>query len=373
MGQNLSRDARNLILQQIKSDMGEEFPIEIKDLKMNIDHELDSLSKEIKSVNETKVDTSSLFNNVVQTNIDEANRKAKLQNNAIAKFENEQKEDEDETFQARIKAAGGWDAIYDSLDKFQKGELQDFDTNFHIDDWRVRGNVLHNQESTTARPHSFNDKHTTDTWVPEFEGYLLNELNPVADAHYNRENPFLSIFGVDPSTANPGGMYSNPYKATHEYIKREMGKDSYDTLVAKAEQKFLSEKGFESMEEWNIYELEAKRASEIEGLKNYSYRDKKNVLLPLLEKMESEAKLVELKSNIINDSNKISPKDTTKAGALLQKTYEAQLDSIYNQSEALQNIPSVTSESLVNTYRDQGYAKAGVSPESFLSDQDLPY
>jgi len=323
--------------------------------------------------------TNEVFNDALNTIVVDTTKASNAVDRSINTFEEGLKQSGDESFQARIESAGGWSAIYDALDITQKGELQDSDTDFNIKDSRIRGSVFHNQETSIARPNTFNpDQDVYDASTSEFDEYLLNELNPVADTHYNRENPFLSIFGVDPSTANPDGIYSNPHKATHEYIKREMGQDAYDTLVSQAEAKFMSEKGVESIEAFNKSEAELKRSTEIEGLKNYSYRDKKNVLLPLLDKMEKEAEVISLQEDIVSKSQKIDPTNTTKAGVNLQKTYEAQLDSIYQQSPDL--IQAVTpageeesSAGLISQYRDQGYAANGVTPEAFLKDQELPY
>ena len=339
--------------------------IDLNNISIFKEHKLDSLKQVADAKLKSELKKVSADSTVAMNKV----------SSAITAFEDDERLKGDEAFQARVESAGGWEAIYNSLDKFQKGELQDSDTDFNIADSRIRGNMLHNQETTRERPKGADLRAGTyDSWAPEFEGYLLNELNPIADTHYNRENPFLSIFGVDPSTANPDGIYTNPYKATHEYIKREMGQDNYDSLIAKAEQKFLKQKGFDSMDEWKAHELRTRRDSEIEGLKNYSYRDKKNVLLPLLEKMEADAKIVALKTNIVKKSQNVSPAHTTKAGANLQKTYEAQLDSIYQQSPQLkQALNQGGSDELIDVYDAEGYGAAGVSAEDFLKDQGLPY
>lgn len=329
--------------------------------------------------------TNEVFNNALNNIVVDTTKASNAIDRSINTFEEGLREASDESFQSRIESAGGWGAIYDALDITQKGELQDSDTDFNIEDSRIRGSVFHNQETTLARPNTLNpDKEVYDTSTSEFDEYLLNELNPVADTHYNRENPFLSIFAPNPSSANPGGFLDAPTKATHEYIKREMGQDAYDTLVSQAEAKFISEKGVESLEAFNKSEAELKRSTEIEGLKNYSYRDKKNVLLPLLDKMEKEAEVISLQEDIVSKSQKIDPTNTTKSGANLQKTYEAQLDSIYQQSPDL--IRSITSageninflmeqasKDLIDTYRNEGYGEAGITPEAFLKDQGLEY
>ena len=359
----------------------------IDDLDANIENKMDSLAV----VAEKKLEADKIAAAEIAFNdsMDAANAKTvnglNKKFSRIKSFENEQKDKEDKDFQARIAASGGWEALYDSLDKFQKGELQDSDTNFGIRDERWRGasplqdDELSTQEKDTVglRPGK-EDNMVTDLWQPEFDTYLLNELNPVADEHYNLNNPFLSIFGFDPSTANkdapgydtndgvvskrplneygqsegffasiPGGTYqgeaypefSNPLKATHEYIKREMGQDDYDTLVADAEAKFLEEKGFKTMEAWSNHEIVTKRESELEGLKNYSYRDKKNVLMPILEKMENDAKLASLQTSIVTKSSNIAPIHSTQAGAGLQNSYEQKLDSLYQATPGLQMIP----------------------------------
>jgi len=376
---------------------GQGLPFNIDDLTENTDYALDSLS--MIAAEKIKAQEDIDFNRAIQDSTDAANRSAKYNENAIKSFESGEVDKGDADFQARITASGGWDAIYDSLTVLEKGELQDDDTNFSIHDNRTRGFM--EPEDTMERP-----KHVVageireevqDVWRPEFDDYILNELNPIADSHYNRENPLLSIFnfetlGMDPSKANPellkqddlgfGGnpfSWDDPSKATHEYIKNEMGQDAYDSLLAMGEQKFLKskstkEKTFNTMEEWNKHELTTRRETEIEGLKSYSYRDKKNVLIPILEKMEAEAKAADLAANLSAKSKKVDPLNTTKSGASLQQTYEAQLDSIYQQSPQLkQALNQQGSGGLIEAYRNEGYAETGVSPEAFLKDQGLDY
>jgi hypothetical protein len=387
------------------------------------EEEIQSRQDSLKIINDIQAKEQARLNSIKA-----ANANAVKTENSIIAFEESEKEKGDAEFQGRIAAVGGWDAIYDSLTMLEKGELQDSDTDFGIYDPRRRGGLFVDQETTTERPKQSIASHqgdpltlgdydddliinpvggsgvgvdapdpnqikeleinlfgaddpVMDTWAPEFEGYLLNELNPIADDHHARKHPISSMFLPSPSTANKDPYqeagffeYSDPYKATHEYIKREMGQDAYDTLVAQAEQKFLDEKGFTSMEDWSKHELAEKRKNELAGLQNYSYRDKKNVLLPILEKLEKEAAVVEMQQSIVTQSNKVDPVDKTKSGANLQKLYEAQLDSIYQQSPTLQDeISPAPASMLIDLYNEQGYGDAGVPPEKFLKDQGLDY